>query len=67
MLNLFGSSSKGKRRFIPLPRGHPQTTGDLFRDQEPSTSHMTAGPGPEEEEQVNTPIEGEAPTFTIEQ
>ena len=46
-----------------MPRGHPQTTGDLFGDQEPSTSHTTTGLGPEEE-QVYTPIEGEAQTFT---
>jgi len=48
-------------------RGHPQTTGDLFTDQEPSTSQTATGPGPEEEEQVYTPIEGEAQTFTTEQ
>jgi len=35
-------------------------------DQEPSTSHMTTGPGPEEE-QVYTPIEGKEQTFTAEQ
>jgi len=64
--NLFRSSTKGKRHFIPLPRGHPQTTGDLFGDQEPSTSHTATGPGPEEE-QVHTPIEGEAQAFTIDQ
>ena len=51
-----------------MPRGgHPQTTGDLFIDhQEPSTSHTATGPGPEEE-QVYTPLEGEAQTFTTEQ
>jgi len=67
-LNLFGSTSKGKKRWTPLPRGgHPQTTGDLFIDhQEPSTSHTATGPGPEEE-QVYTPLEGEAQTFTTEQ
>jgi len=66
MSNLFGSSTKGKKCFTPLARGHPQTTGDLFTDQGPSTSHTTAGPGPEEE-QVYTPIEGEVQTFTIDQ
>jgi len=65
--NLFGSSSKGKRRFTPLQRGHPQTTGDLFADQEPSTSQTATGPGPEEEQQVYTPFEGEAQTFTMEE
>jgi len=49
--------------FTPLARGHPQTTGGLFKDQGPSTSHTTTGPGPEEE-QVYTPIEGKAQTFT---
>ena len=58
---------KGKRHFIPLQRGHPQTTGDLFIDQEPSTSQTATGPGPEEEEQVYIPTEGEVQTFMIEQ
>ena len=64
--HLFRSSTTSKKRFTLLARGHLQTTGDLFKDQGLSTSHTTTGLGPEEE-QVYTPIEGEAQTFTINQ